>query len=86
MSPPTHKLGWYIQAMYHFERFSIGYRLDRYHPGGTSDPEQDVNSLILNHSFGLNVIGKLEIHQFDARSGADDYLASIFSIVAYLGE
>lgn len=78
--------GFYAQAMYDIEKWTLAARYDWYDPdSGLSNADMFRYTGAVNYHFAQNVIAKAEYNRNDLENG-EDYNEAIFSIVVAIGD
>lgn len=81
-----HMKGYYLQTLYDFDRWTIGYRYDFYASDTTATEDLTTNSLFVNYHVSKDVILKLEFHDVeDDDISKENYTKTIASIGINLG-
>lgn len=89
----TKQVGYYLQALYDVNQWSIGYRYDFFNPDKSASTKVDAkdNVVFVDYHVSPVIVCKLEHHMVKDHSlvstyGKADYSRTILSIAYYLGE
>lgn len=83
----TEKVGYYLQALYDINRWTVGYRYDFYDADKSAKVDVTRNSFFVNYHVNPHIVWKLEHHIQDNQDPTmKDYGLTIASIAYYLGE
>ena len=82
----TKQLGYYLQALYDINKWTMGYRYDFWDDDKSTTNKVTDNVVFVNYHVDPNIVCKLETHMVSNKDSAvEDYQRTILSIAYYLG-
>ncbi len=82
----TKQLGYYLQALYDIQQWTVGYRYDFWDEDKSDANKVTDNAVFVNYHVNPNIVCKLETHMVSNKDSAvEDYQRTILSIAYYLG-
>jgi len=82
----TKQLGYYLQALYDIQQWTLGYRYDFWDADKSDANKVTDNAVFVNYHVNPNIVCKLETHMVSNKdSSVEDYQRTVLSIAYYLG-